>query len=294
MPHQTSPEPALHADSSIAANASLEMTAKEIDALPTAARLLPQGTRVNITFLAHEDLASRIQAAKEVRRLGLQPVPHISARRLRSESELEDFLAALATVEATEVVFVVGGDPTEPHGPYPDALSVIQSGALQRHGVREVVVAGYPEGHPDIPDQALQQALADKVGAAEGAGLSISIITQFGFDAEAVSSWILGIRRSGINASIRVGVPGPAGVKRLLTFARRFGIAASASKAARYGFSIANLVGKAGPERFVDDLSSQLTTQHGAVGLHLYPFGDIPASSEWLQRHVNNQKKERA
>ena len=53
-------------------------------------------------------------------------------------------------------MLVIGGDLGTPLGPYPDALSVIDSGLLPDHGVREVAIAGYPEGHPDIDDDGIK------------------------------------------------------------------------------------------------------------------------------------------
>src|SRR6478735_11397081 len=131
---------------------SLEMTGKDVPGLEEAKHAIPLGTKVNVTFLGNEDLEMRVAAAKAVKELGFVPVPHISARRLKSQDELEEFLGRLQEVGATEHVFAVGGDPAEPEGPYPDSLTVIRSGVLQKFGVREVSIAGYPEGHPDIPD----------------------------------------------------------------------------------------------------------------------------------------------
>jgi hypothetical protein len=93
----------------------------------------------------------RLAAAKAIRESGFVPVPHISARRLHSAAMLEEFLAALQADGAVENVFVVGGDPPRPHGPYEDSLAVMQSGLLQRYGVRHVSVSGCPEGIPPSP-----------------------------------------------------------------------------------------------------------------------------------------------
>ena len=65
---------------------SLEMTGKDVESLQQAAHAIPQGTRVNVTFLGNEKLQMRVEAAKEVLELGFVPVPHISARRLKSET----------------------------------------------------------------------------------------------------------------------------------------------------------------------------------------------------------------
>lgn len=134
---------------------SLEMTGKDVAGLVDARPLLPAGTRVNVTYLGNENLGMRLEAAGAVARSGLVPVPHISARRLLDRQELENYLAGLRAAGAGRDVFVVGGDPSAPHGPYPDALSVLRSGLLREYGVRHVGISGYPEGHPEIPEYAL-------------------------------------------------------------------------------------------------------------------------------------------
>ena len=69
---------------------SLEMTGKDVPGLLDAAPLLPRGTRVNVTFLGNEDLQMRLVASKAVLDNGFVPVPHISARRLSSQAQLEE------------------------------------------------------------------------------------------------------------------------------------------------------------------------------------------------------------
>ncbi|MEV1129258.1 methylenetetrahydrofolate reductase [Agromyces sp. NPDC049794] len=259
------------------------MTGKDVPGLIEAKDTIPAGTKINVTFLGNEDLEMRVAAAKAVRELGFVPVPHISARRLESQEQLEEFLAALQEVGATEHVFAVGGDPATPEGPYPDSLSVIQSGVLQKYGVREVSIAGYPEGHPDISNDVLWQHLEAKSAALKEQGLEAVILTQFAFDTEPVINWINQVRAKGIDTQIRVGTPGPAGIKRLLAFARRFGVGANAMIVKKYGFSLTNLMGTAGPDRFVNDLAALLAENpaSGRVGLHFYTFGGLLATSKW-------------
>lgn len=269
---------------------SLEMTGKDVPGLQEAAHAIPKGTKINVTFLGNEDLPMRVAASKAVRELGFVPVPHISARRLRSESELREFLAALQEVGATEHVFAVGGDPAQPEGPYPDSLSVIRTGILQEYGAKEVSIAGYPEGHPDIADPVLWQHLEDKSTALKEQGLDAVILTQFAFDTDPVIAWIDAVRAKGIDSQIRVGTPGPAGIKRLLGFARRFGIGANAMIVKKYGFSLTNLMGTAGPERFVSDLSSLLAERdRGEVTLHFYTFGGLLATADWVREYLAAQ-----
>lgn len=300
MPHTTHTDPEAAA---LVAGFSLEMTGKDVPGLEEARETIPAGTKINVTFLGNEDLEMRVAAAKAVKDMGFVPVPHISARRLSSQDQLEEFLGRLQEVGATEHVFAVGGDPAEPEGPYPDSLSVIQSGLLQKYGAREVSIAGYPEGHPDIKSDVLWRHLDEKVLALAQQGLETVILTQFAFDTEPVMTWIAEVRERDIDAQIRIGTPGPAGIKRLLGFARRFGIGANAMIVKKYGFSLTNLMGTAGPDRFVTDLAHLLAAVpepvegssdsgkagYGDVKLHFYTFGGLLATSQWAREFVAAQ-----
>ncbi|MFE4545659.1 methylenetetrahydrofolate reductase [Arthrobacter sp. NPDC056727] len=263
---------------------SLEITAKDISNLAEAQALIPRGTRINITYLDNEDLAMRRAAAAAVKEGGFIPVPHISARRLKSEEQLKEFIGALQEDGTGSEVFVIAGDPETPMGPYRDSLDIIRSGVLTQHGVSHVGIAGYPEGHPLISRHELQASLTAKASALKEQNVPGVIVTQFGFDVDPVISWIEAVRDEGIDLPIRVGVPGPAGIKRLLGYARRFGVSSSAGIAKKYGFSIMNLMGTAGPDRYIAELASRIDpARHGDVKLHFYTFGGLSVTSKWIQ-----------
>ncbi|HET9081453.1 MAG TPA: methylenetetrahydrofolate reductase [Trebonia sp.] len=265
---------------------SMEMTGKDVAKVENAASVIPPGTRINVTFLENEDLAMRVTAAAAAKRLGFTPVPHISARRLKSQEMLEEFLTALRDTGATENVFAVSGDPAVPAGPYEDSLAVIESGVLQRYGVKHVSIAGYPDGHPDIAADVLWDALEKKSAALAGLNIPGTVITQVDFDVDRVLSWVAEVRQHGVELPVRVGVPGPASVKLLLGFAGRLGISTSATIAKKYGLSVASLLGKAGPENFIRDLQAGLDPdKHGVVKLHFYTFGGFKTTAEWIANH---------
>jgi methylenetetrahydrofolate reductase (NADPH) len=263
---------------------SIEMTAKDVDALRDARDLIAQGTSVSITFLAGETASARVAAASQARSYGFFPRPHISARRIASQHELESFLADLAAQAQIDRALVVAGDLAQPAGPYFDALAVIRSGLLAKYGVRRIGISGYPEGHPDFSAEKLWQALRDKHEALTGLGHSYDIITQFGFDAKPVLGWLAQLREAGITAPVRIGVPGPASVKTLLRFAARCGVGASASVMAKYGVSITRLLNTAGPEALISELAAGLDpARHGEVLLHFYPFGGLARTAQWVR-----------
>lgn len=261
---------------------SLEMTAKDFDALHQAAPGIAPDTPVAITFLPGETIDARVAAAAAVRRLGFEPMPHLSARRIATLGELDTMLGRAVDEAGARRAFIVAGDPPEPAGPFADTLSIIRTGLLEKHGFRAVGVAGHPEGHPNMTGEALWDALTAKLDALDERGLGALIVTQFGFDADPFIDWLSELRARGIMAPVRIGVPGPAGIKTLLRFAARCGVGASAAVMTKYGVSITQLLGKAGPDRLVDALAARLTPAHGPVRLHFYPFGGLVNTVEWI------------
>jgi methylenetetrahydrofolate reductase (NADH) len=267
----------------ILADYSIEMTGKDVPSLSEARALLHPGTRVNVTYLGNEDFEMRRTAIRTAAGWGFTPVPHISSRRLPSRFALEGFLGALREDGTARDVLVVGGDPARPEGPYSSSLEVIRSGLLEKYGVDSVSIGGYPEGHPDISNDRLWSAITEKAREVTWRGIAGNVVTQFSFDADAVVAWIEQARDRGITLPIRVGVPGPAGVRRLLTFAGRFGVASSATVARKYGLSLTNLLSTAGPDRFIRRLSDRLSDHHGDVRLHFYTFGGLQKTAAWIR-----------
>jgi methylenetetrahydrofolate reductase (NADPH) len=264
---------------------SLEMTAKELDGLREAAPLIRPNTQIAVTFLPGEEIEQRVQAAVLVRELGFEPIVHLSARRLQSEEQLDSYLRDISTKAGVKRVFIIAGDPPEAEGPYEDSLQIIESGLLEKHGIEIVGVGGHPEGHPNNTKDELWDWMERKLAAVRAHGMVPLVVTQFAFDDDAIIEWIAEMRERGIDVPVRLGVPGPAGIKRLLGFAKRCGVGASASVMKKYGVSITNLLGNAGPDKLVSSLENGLTEKHGRVRLHFYPFGALKASAEWINAH---------
>jgi methylenetetrahydrofolate reductase (NADPH) len=57
----------------------------------------------------------------------------------------------------------------------------------------------------------------------------------------------------------------------------------------KYGFSLTNLMGTAGPDKFVTDLSALLAADpaSGEVKLHFYTFGGLKATADWAHQYVD-------
>ncbi len=270
---------------------SLEMTAKDVAALREAAPLIPAETPVAVTFLPGEDAQARIEATLAVRELGFEPMPHFSARRITSALEFEHYLYAVVARAGIRRCFIVAGDPAEPQGPFYDSMALLSSGVFEGAGVKTIGIGGHPEGHP-IMSEAQRWAVIDrKVAAIEARGMSPLIVTQFAFDAEPVLRWLENLRTRGIDAPVRIGIPGPAGIKRLLRFAAHCGVGASASVMKKYGLSITNLLGSAGPDKLVAQFAAELSERHGMVRLHFYPFGGVEKTAGWIADYSRQQTR---
>ena len=264
---------------------SLEMTAKDRDALTIAAPRIVPDTPIAITFLPGETMDARIAAAYHVRALGFEPMPHLSARRITSYDELAAMVARLTAEAGAKRMFIVAGDPPVPAGPFSDTLSVIRTGLMEAHGITAVGIAGHPDGHPAMDAEGLWQALEEKSAEILSRGMAPLIVTQFGFDAAPFLTWLKALRARGIDAPVRIGVPGPAGIKTLLRFAAHCGVGASSSVMAKYGISITKLLGVAGPGALVDALAAGLTPEYGPIRLHFYPFGGLERTVAWINEY---------
>lgn len=264
---------------------SLDITSRELGELVPARAVIPVGTQVQLAFPDSADLAERVSTARAIKEAGFTPVPIIAARRFRSQKMLQDYLAALRKAGANESVLVVAGDPAQPQGPYPGAASVIGSGLLEEHGVRQASIAGHPGGHPAVAGGALWAALDAKTTALRRRGLGGDVITQFGFDATQVLAWLAEVRARGIGRTVRISVPGPTTARRLLAIASRCGVAVSPSAARDYGLPLTEAAGTAGPDRFIRKLASGYDPRsHGEVKLHFNAYGGFTATTEWISR----------
>ncbi|HEX2547657.1 MAG TPA: methylenetetrahydrofolate reductase [Ramlibacter sp.] len=271
---------------SLLESCSLEVTAKQAMDMAAVAHRFPAGMQVAVACLPGESNAERARAVVALRGLGFEPVPHIAARLLASSGELASTLAQYAAEANVSRLFVIAGDLDHARGPHADALSVIRSGQLERQGIREVGIAGYPEGHPKIIDAVLAQALQDKHREILERGMDCEITTQFGFDAHAAVDWIARVRASDIAAPIRLGIAGPASTGTLLKYAAVCGVRTSAKVLAKYGLSLTKLLHPGGPDDYIGTLVQELQPAHGEVTLHLYPFGGLSKTADWWTRTV--------
>lgn len=264
---------------------SVEITAHDEKALKAVESTLAPGTEVFIANLPDERAEVLVAAALRVRRAGLEPVPHIVARNLKSRDDLDGMLASLVRDAGVSTALILGGDRDRQAGNFENALQIIETGLLEAHGIRRIAIGCYPEGHPRIPDEVLWQALRAKLDAAARVGLETVLVSQFLFDPQPLIEFARALRRDGIEAPLRVGVAGPADRTKLIRYALRCGVGASLRVLRERGSLARNVLAGETPDALLGAaaVAQKEEPELGMAGVHFFTFGDPAGSARWAE-----------
>jgi len=258
---------------------SIELSPRDELAGEALRKLLDPGATVFVNHPPSVTYHDIVAACVRLHRAGFVAVPHVAARRLVSFTQASDFLQRATSEAAVDRVLLIGGDDS-PVGPFRASLDLLATGLLERHAIHHVAFGGYPEGHPAIDAATLDAALQAKVALARKGGLNVSLVTQFGFEAEPIQHWIAAQRAHGIDCPVYVGVAGPASVATLAKFAIRCGIGASLRALARGHTAFARIMSEAGPDTLIAELAASETP---IEGLHIFTFGGVRRTTEWIR-----------
>jgi methylenetetrahydrofolate reductase (NADPH) len=262
--------------------ASLEVSAQDPLAGDALRDVVPPLATIYINYAPSDNHHGIVAAAARLKRAGFDPVPHVAARTLASFTQLNDYLLRLTGEAGVADALVIAGDLERPVGPFECSLQILATGLLEKHGIRRFGIAGYPDGHPRIARARLDAALTAKAALARERGLVLRIVTQFGFDAGSILSWIRDCRARGIDAPIHVGLAGPASLSTLVKFAVRCGVGDSLRALANGQASLTRLLTEAGPEPVIRHLAARQDLRRDIAGLHLFTFGGIRRTATWL------------
>jgi methylenetetrahydrofolate reductase (NADPH) len=264
---------------------SLEISPRELHQLPALAAELPAGTCVYIPSLPGLPLARTLEMVAALRQVGLDPVPHVSARRVLDREEFRKFLDSAVSKFGVHRVLLIGGDEPKPKGPYQDSLQILEEGLLADCGVREIGVAGYPEGHPAISASVLQDSLARKVKLAKQQGLGLYVVTQFSFAPARIVDFCSQLARTAPGVSIYTGIAGPTDPVALARYAQRCGVSVSLRALRNLGTGIAKLVTHTDPTEHVMAVARYSASREpgNVAGVHLYSFGGAVRTATWMR-----------
>jgi methylenetetrahydrofolate reductase (NADPH) len=278
--------PAARVLAKLLSGASIEVSPGNLRAVAALRNRFAPGTEVFINFLPDTEHRVVVETASALWAANYEPVPHIVARAMPNASVLGEFLARLAGEAKVERVLLIAGDWPKPAGPFSESLNVIESGLLQKHGIRSVGLAGHPEGHPSVEARILEAALAAKNKSAAAAGLNPFVVTQFGFEAAPIFAWLARIRALGVDAPVRIGVAGPASIATLVKYSMRCGVGNSLRVLKSRPNMVGGLLGKAGPDELLQDLANGLASGGDArvEKVHFFPFGGVGDTGDFVAR----------
>ena len=254
---------------------SLEISAAEVHNLHEWRSDIPDGTRVFVPHFRSRDFSENLSAVNSLFTSKLSPIPHLSARNIRNESELDRMIGELVDSGARKFLLVGGGE-NPPIGHFTSTLEMLETGLLQKHGISTFLIAGHPEKHPDVDSSLLYEALLAKLEYAQKNELTAEIVTQFCLSAEPFSNYIYRLNADGINVPIWLGMAGKVSIKKLVKFATFCGVGNSlkvfkkqASKMARLAtYDLQNLLEELSFKDDAEEIKPHL-------GAHFYTFGAI-------------------
>ena len=263
---------------------SIELQSKQVVSGLALNELIPTETRVYLVDLGNEPHDQIVGAARIIRDAGLEPVPHIAARRVTSQADLSVRLQALSEEAGVRDVLVIGGGLDQPAGPFDASIDVFQSGLLDRFGIRYAGIAGHPEGSPDFNDKDAQAALLSKQDWARRTDCEMRIVTQFGFAPKKFSEWADGLSDQGIDLPVHLGIAGPAKTATLIKYAIACGVGNSLDFLKRKSALLTGLVGQTDPSEIVSTIEAHVKANPSSAirQLHFFPFGGLKQTSSWL------------
>jgi methylenetetrahydrofolate reductase (NADPH) len=243
------------------------------------AACLPHGSTVTVTASPSHGIEATVELARRMAALGHVAVPHLSAHMIRDRGHLIDVLRACDDAGLRRA-FVVGGDAKD-KGTFHSGVALLQAMDEIGHPFTEIGVPSYPEGHVDIADDVLLDALKEKQRYAS------YMTTQMCFNPEAITAWIMRMRGAGITLPVHLGTPGVAELTKLMKISTRIGIADSARYLKKNRKMVGHLLspGSFGPDALLEGMAPAIGDPFARIeALHLFTFNQVEATVAWQER----------
>lgn len=237
---------------------------------------LPEGAVVSVTASPQKGMGETVDLTLELQQRGFDAIPHISARLTKDRAELEQILRRLDAADIHKA-FVVGGDAQDP-GEFFDGLAVLTAMEEIGHGLTEIGIPGYPEGHHIVDEATITRALHDKLPYAS------YVTSQMCFVPDAIEKWVRALRDDGVGLGVYLGIPGVAELTKLISLSLRIGVGPSASFLSKNKSLAGKLVRPGGysPDDLIVGLAPLLADPAANVsGFHVYTFNRVDSTEKW-------------
>jgi len=277
---------------SLISNFSIETTPNVYEKYGNFIDLVPKQNSIYITFLPDEFSSRVIETAKKLVNEGYNVIPHLPARKIKDNLELEQYIGSLAEIAGCNKVLVIGGEGKQA-GSINSSLDVLKSDLLSKYNFVEVGFAGHPEGNPDISQEDLDSAIIEKNQFSNNVDFKMYLATQFFFEAVTLKNWEEHLVKLDNKLEIHAGIPVPATLKTLVSYATSCGIGNSIKFLSKQMMNITKIATTKTPDKLIADLADYKNANPSSKlkKLHFYAFGGIKKTSEWLKL-INNSSLE--
>ena len=244
---------------------------------------LPSDMYLAVTCSPTKGVDETLELSEKLIERGFKVTPHIASKCVSGEKHLEAIIKKLDEL-GIESMFVPGGDRPEPMGDFNNALDLLKALKKLGHNLNKIGMAAHPEGHPDVSDEILMEALEEKKDLAD------FIVTQMCFDAEILNDWMNQIQKKGIELPVWVGLPGVIERGRLLKTSLRIGVGDSL-RFLRKKSQVATELMKSSiynPDDLVRDITEQIDINDSRLaGYHIYCFNQIETTEKWRTERIS-------
>ena len=250
------------------------------------AERLPPGSTVTVTASPTHGIEATLSLSEWLAARGHVVIPHLAARMIRDRQHLSELLARARSAQLREA-FIVGGD-AKTSAEIHDGLGLIHAMREIGHPFERLGVPAYPEGHSEIADEVLLRVLKEKQEFAH------SMTTQMSFNSDAVSAWVVRIRREGVWLPMNLGVAGVTQRAKLMNIAARIGVADSARYLKKNRRMLGYLMkpGPVTPDRLLEALAPVIAEPGPRIhGLHLFTFNQVEETAAWQRRILDRLAK---
>ncbi len=264
--------------------ASIEVVPKQVLDANGLETWFPAGTRVYLPDVGTASFEQMVKSAARLRECNYEPVPHFPARRIKDGAELALRLDRLSTEAGVSDILIVGGGLNREVGDFASTMDLLDTGLVDNYGIDRISVAGHPEGSPDFTEEMAMQALAYKQAFHDRTDAELTIVTQFGFDADSFIKWADGLAAYGVDLPVHLGVVGPAKLTTLVKFAIMCGVGPSLQFLKKRASALTTLVSGFDPCIIVDPIERHVQANPGSAikQIHVFPFGGAKKASNWL------------
>jgi len=244
---------------------------------------LQPNTHVAVTCSPTKGVDETIELSEKLIAQGFQVIPHIAAKCVSGEKHLETIVKRLDAL-SIESIFVPGGDRPEPIGEFNNAYDLLKALQKSGHNIKNIGIAAHPEGHPDVNEKILMEALEKKKDLAD------YIVTQMCFDANILGDWLVRINQQGIHLPVWVGLPGAIERGRLLRTSLRIGVGDSLRFLRKKSQVAAELMKSSiyNPDKLVTSISEYKDiADTNLAGYHIFCFNQIEITEKWRTETIS-------